>query len=251
MKKIFFYLIVIVFYQCQAQKKTTHTNSPMNIIDSSFEKLNINNSTLLKTKKRYGTTEPPKYIVNLNETLQSGALIETYGLLDSYYDQWINPSQGWFKYYKEFYSDGNIKLKRIYNKTSDGNYGFLYEFDKQGKLVKTTNFEKDWKTFFTGITGIANKNAKKFNYKVDTSDDGVITSKDNQQWDKEYVKIWRKDQGGKKLWFIGFNKGHYENSDDKKVERVVIVIDDVTGKEIKKLHYFDWYNRNFKELDEN
>ncbi|MBW3524570.1 hypothetical protein [Chryseobacterium sp. NKUCC03_KSP] len=250
MKKIFFYLVVIFFYQCQAQKKPTHNNTPMNIIDSSFEKLNINDSTLLKTKKRYGTADPPKYIVNLNETLQSGTSIETYGLLDTYYDQWITPSRGWFRYYKEFYSDGNVKLKRIYNKTSDGNYGFLYEFDKEGKLLRTTDFEKDWKTSFIGITEIANKYAKKFNYKVDTSEDGIIISKNDQQWDKEYVKIWRKEKNGKRYWLIGFNKGHPENTDDKKCERLVILIDDINGKTLKKEHYFDAYNHIFKELDE-
>ncbi|WP_333852036.1 hypothetical protein [Epilithonimonas sp.] len=136
----------------------------MKIIDSSFEKLNINNSTLLKTKTRYGTKEPPAFTVNLDENSQNGTLIKTYGLLGEYYDQWITPSKGWFEVYKEFYADGNIKVKRIYNKTSPGDYGKLYEFDKIGKLIKTVDFENTWKTSFTTITEIADKYAKKSHY---------------------------------------------------------------------------------------
>ena len=39
------------------------------------------------------------------------------------------------------------------------------------------------------------------------------------------------------------NKGHFENPDDKKCERIIILVDDSSGKVLKNEHYFDWYNR--------
>jgi hypothetical protein len=235
-----------MFYQCNAQKKTLYKNQDMKLIDSSFEKLNINNPILLETKKRYGTNMPPKYIVDLEQTL-TDRIVKTGGIVDIYYDQWIFPNKGWFKIYKDFYANGNIKLKKIRNKTSQEDYKSMYEFDSQGNLIKTTNFDKDWKTPFEAITETASEYGKKFHYQVKTGTNDVIS--DHQNWLEEYVKIWRKEKDGKKYWVIGFNKAHFDNPDDKKCERLVILVDDTTGKVLEKLHYFDWYNRLFKNLD--
>ncbi|WP_129041681.1 hypothetical protein [Chryseobacterium sp. CH21] len=158
----------------------------------------------------------------------------------------IIPTKGWFNIQKEYYPNGNIKLKRIYNKTSKGDYGLMYEFDEYGKLTKTTNFDEGWKTSFEAVTEIAKEYIQKYNYKIDVSANAVINT--DPQWNKQYVKIWRKENDGKKYWQIGLNKGHDDNPDDKKCERVVILMDDSSGKVLKNEHYFDWYNRFFKEL---
>lgn len=230
---------------CKAQKITNKNNDYMeHLITSDFEKLDINNKELLATKSRYGTTEPPKFIVRLN-SVSNDNRIETYGLLGVYYDQWLYPKKGWFEMYKAFYSNGNIKEKFVQNKTSDEKYGKMYEFDEQGRLTKTTDFDEGWTTSFKTVTEIAGEYAKKYRYKVETDVDVEI--EDDQMWKNEYVKIWRKENQGKKYWIIGFNKAHLENQDDKKTERLVILIDDLTGKVLEKNHYFDWYNRYFKD----
>lgn len=246
LKLIYSFFLCLNLYPCQSQNINSNKSNNRDLIDSSFEKLNINDPILLGTKKRYGTTEPSKYLVTLTDSLDKNVIRETYGLIDSYYDQWITSQKGWFKVYKMFYADGNIKLKKIQNKTSKENYGLMYEFNEQGKLIKTTNLDEGWKTSFESITEIAGKYAKKYNYKIETSINSSINTV--QQWDKEYVKIWRTEREGKKYWRIGFNKAHYENSDDKKCERVVVLIDDNSGKILKDEHYFDWYNSYFKEL---
>ncbi|SUV52734.1 hypothetical protein [Bergeyella zoohelcum] len=237
-------MICFTINACNTQKNVNINKAMEQLFNYNFEKLDINNKELLATKSRYGTVEPAKFIVRLNSAYYN-IRIETYGLLGVYYDQWLYPKKGWFKIYKEFYPNGNIRLKRIFNKTSNGDYGKMYEFNEQGKLIKITDFEEGWLTSFEEVTRIATKYAKKYNYKVETAFDGEIN--DDQLWKNEYVKIWRKEHEGKKYWLIGFNKAHFENSDDRKTERLVILIDDSTRQIVDKNHYFDWYNRYFKE----
>lgn len=248
LKLIYSFFLCLNLYQCQSQNINSNKSNNMNLIDSSLEKLNIDNPKLLETKKTQGLVEPylSRFDVDLTETLGDSSIQSTIGTIGLNYSQKTLLYKGWFDLYKEFYADGNIKLKKIQNKTSKENYGLMYEFNEQGKLIKTTNFDEGWKTSFESITEIAGKYAKKYNYKIETSMNSSINAV--QQWDKEYVKIWRTEREGKKYWRIGFNKAHYENSDDKKCERVVVLIDDNSGKILKDEHYFDWYNRYFKEL---
>lgn len=232
-------MICFTIHACNAQKNINKNSDYMEyLINASFEKFDF--SKLKKSENQ--PTRPHSKVVyeTVYDTLQSGDILE---ITDFYYR--LNPKKGWFKIYKEFYPNGNIRLKRIFNKTSNGDYGKMYEFDEQGKLVRTTDFEEGWLTSFEEVTQVANKYAKKYNYKVETAIDGEIN--DDQLWKNEYVKIWRKEHEGKRYWLIGFNKAHFENSDDRKTERLVILIDDSTGKIIDKNHYFDWYNRYFKE----
>lgn len=244
MKKLHFFLFMLLWFglsQCQSQSNLNKSNN-MNLIDSSREKFDL--SALKKSDQKYDKPEYYSYeslkIVNDDgtEELISG---NYWGIRKK-----IFPPKGWFNIQKEYYPSGNIKSKRIYNKTAPGNYGLMYEFDEQGKLIKTTNFDDDWKTSFESITEIAKEYVKKFEFNIDTSTNDIINT--DQHWAKQYVKIWRKENKRKKYWQIGLNKGHYENSDDKKCERVVILIDDDSGKVLKSEHYFDWHNRFFKEL---
>ncbi|OAH75950.1 hypothetical protein AXA65_02415 [Chryseobacterium sp. FP211-J200] len=174
------------------------------------------------------------------ETISNGDKIE----FSNSYNR-IYKKRGWFNIYKEYYANGNIKSKGVENKTYNGDYGLLYEFNEQGQLTKTTDFEKDWHTSFESITEIATRYKKKYDYKAETAIDGVIN--DNTNWEQDYVIIRRKEEIGKRYWYIEFNRPQYENPLNKKVERVVVVVDDATGKELEKLHYFDFYNTFFKD----
>ncbi len=257
MKKLLYNSIILVvcclfFYNCKTTQQhiTQKQYVPINIIDSAFEKLDINDARLVAAKKRYGTTLPIEYTTSITDTLTNGDIIITYGYIDRYYDKWITPYKGWFKIKKEYYANGNINYKRMFNKTSRESSGKMYEFDKEGNLIKTTDFDEGWQTPFETITELATHYAKKYNYNIDASINGVITEDHNyQNWMDTFVRIWREEKGDKKYWLIGLNKGHYENPDNKKCERVVVLIDDATGKVIKKKHYYDAYNRIFKTAD--
>ena len=242
MKRLHFFLILwFSFSQCQSQSNLSK-NEIMNLIDSSSEKFDL--SLLKKSDQKYDKPEYFSY-----ESLKMVKADGTEELISGNYSgikKKIIPTKGWFNIQKEYYPNGNIKLKRIYNKTSKGDYGLMYEFDEHGKLTKTIDFDEGWKTSFETITEIAKKYIQKYNYKIDASANAVINT--DQQWTKQYIKIWRKENDGKKYWQIGLNKGHFENPDDKKCERVIILVDDSSGKVLKNEHYFDWYNRFFKEL---
>lgn len=244
MKRLHFFLFILIwlsFSQCQSQSYHNKNNT-MSLIDSSKEKFDL--SILKKSEQKYEKAEHFSY--ESHKTVKADGTEE---LVSGNYwgiKQKIILPKGWFNIQKEYYSNGSIKSKRIYNKTSPGDYGLMYEFDEQGKLIKTTDFDEGWKTSFDAITEIAKKYIQKYNYTVDISANAVINS--DQQWTKQYVKIWRKEIDGKKYWQIGLNKAHYDNSDDKKCERVVVLVDDSSGKVLKNEHYFDWYNRFFKEL---
>ncbi|REC59226.1 hypothetical protein DRF65_26995, partial [Chryseobacterium pennae] len=203
---------------------TLNKNKYATLMDSTAETLNINNPRLLETKKAQGLVEPysSRFDVDMTEKLDNGSMQTIMGTIGLGYNQRTLLSKGWFDMYKEYYPNGNIKSKRIYNKTSPGDYGLMYEFDEQGKLAKTIDFDEGWKTSFEAITEIAKKYIQKYNYKIDVSANAVINA--DQQWNKEYIKIWRKESDGKKYWQIGLNKAHYDNPDDKKCERVVILV---------------------------
>lgn len=240
-------MICFTIHACNTQKNVNINKAMEQPITSDFEKLDTDNSKLLQTKKAQGNIEPysSRFNVDLTDTLKNGNIEIILGTIGVDYGKKIILKKGWFDIEKEFFGNGNIRLKRIFNKTSNGDYGKMYEFNEQGKLVKTTDFDEGWLTSFEEVTHIATKYAKKYNYKVETAFDGEIN--DDQLWKNEYVKIWRKEHEGKKYWLIGFNKAHFENSDDRKTERLVILIDDSTRQIVDKNHYFDWYNRYFKE----
>lgn len=242
----YYYIISVAIYlmtcSCNSQKTMNKTEIMMTqYIDANFE--NFDFSILKKSDEWYENSNHFSYLSK--DTLSNDGTQLT---ITGDFSKGVilaHPQKGWFKFYKEFYPNGNIRLKRIFNKTSNGDYGKMYEFNEQGKLVKTTDFDEGWLTSFEEVTHIATKYAKKYNYKVETAIDGEIN--DDQLWKNEYVKIWRKEHEGKKYWLIGFNKAHFENSDDRKTERLVILIDDSTRQIVDKNHYFDWYNRYFKE----
>ncbi|MDN3694518.1 hypothetical protein QWZ06_20740 [Chryseobacterium tructae] len=217
-------------------------NKYVKLIDSSNEKFDL--SILKKSDQKYD--KPEHFSYESYKTIKGDGTEQF--VSGNYWGikQKIILPKGWFNIQKEYYSNGNIKSKRIYNKTSPGDYGLMYEFDENGKLTKTINFDEGWQTSFEKITEISKKYIEKYNYKIDVSADAVINA--DQQWKKEYIKIWRKENNGKKYWQIGLNKAHYDNPDDKKCERVVILVDDSSGKIVKSEHYFDKYNSIFQEL---
>ena len=57
---------------------------PINIIDSAFEKLNINDARLVAAKKRYGTTLPIEYTTSITDTLKNGDVIQYVEIKDEY-----------------------------------------------------------------------------------------------------------------------------------------------------------------------
>ena len=68
---------------------------PINIIDSAFEKLDINDAQLLAAKKRYGTTLPIEYKTSITDTLKNGNVINIYGMIDR--DYILKIQIGWIK----------------------------------------------------------------------------------------------------------------------------------------------------------
>lgn len=236
MKKLTFLLYIfsfLIFYQCQSQIPSHNQNNNMKLIDSTFEKFD-------KTQYGINKDDDRKLIQEqINDRFIKLAISNKAIYLT------IVIKIGWFNFYKEFYANGNIKSKGIENKTdNNGDYGIQYEFNEAGQLIKITDFDNGWQTPFVNITEIATHYAKKYNYKAETAIDGKIN--ENTNWEQDYVVIRRKEEAEKRYWYIEFNRPHYKNPLDKKVERVVIVVDDSTGKEIKKLHYFDFYNTYFK-----
>lgn len=146
MKKLplIYLLICFGFYQCQTISTNLKKNNPMSIIDSSFEKYQ---------KTHYGINLDDNRNL-IQENLMNNFINLTKSSRATYIT--ITPKKGWFKIYKEFALKGNIIAKGIANKTdNNGEYGKLYEFDEQGNLTKTTDFEKDWQTSFETITEIA------------------------------------------------------------------------------------------------
>ena len=238
MKSAILITFLFLFLQCKSQDVIFNQSIYDTKINTDFEKLdttklvvdNIDSYNVKTYKILYIPTED-------NNILE---------FTNSYNN--IIYKKGWFILYKEFYKNFYIKRKLLFNKTDpNGQYYKQYEFDESGNLVKTTDYDKDYKTSFEQITRIAGKYGKKYGYQAKTGMNDVI--EDKLLWNNDYVKIWRKEYKQKKYWLIGFNKPQYKNSDDKKCERLVVVVDDATGKVIKKEHYYDWYNRFLKDIE--
>ena len=237
MKKSIFLFTLIFVFQCKSQVgdiKPNFANSEFEKFDfTKLKKIIYNDGTYTYETKQIKQEDSTKIKIIANSLT---AQVEF-----KYY-------KGWFNFYKIFYRNGNVKNKFVTNKTeSNGLYFKEYEFDESGNLVKTTDYDKDYKTSFEQITIIAGKYGKKYGYQAKTGMNDVI--EDKLLWNNDYVKIWRKEYKQKKYWLIGFNKPQYKNSDDKKCERLVVVVDDATGKVIKKEHYYDWYNRFLKDIE--
>ena len=242
MKRSIFLFTLIFIFQCNAQ--IVKIKDKQELINSSFEKYDFNK--LERTNEQFENNNQFSYKIKREEIKDSLKILisgnYSYGAIKYSFHK------GWFDIAKEYFPNGNIKKKSILNKTDpNGQYYKEYEFDESGNLVKTTDYDKDYKTSFEQITIIAGKYEKKYGYQAKTGMNDVI--EDKLLWNNDYVKIWRKEYKQKKYWLIGFNKPQYKNSDDKKCERLVIVVDDATGKVIKKEHYYDWYNRFLKDIE--
>lgn len=226
-------------HQCNAQSTVSILNKHPEYkeveIDSLFEKLDIHNEKIINNKKTYGITKPVEHSINILDSL-SNKIIKINGILERGLSQKIIPINGWFELYKTFYSNGNIKLKAINIKTGFGDFGKLYEFNKEGKLIESIDYDKDYKTSFENITKIADKYAKKYNYKVETAIDGKIP---NEAYSGDYegdkLKISRELKNGKRLWYIELmRKNPRKNIKGKPDEKYKITVDDTTGKVIEK-----------------
>ena len=236
-KIILLVFTILTMHQCNAQNKipnlTIHPEYKEVEIDSLFEKLDI--SQLIPFQ-----TDPNGDIhIEKNITLQNGTKVNSRGLQNRYYSQEIIPINGWFTLYKEYYYNRNIEYKRISIKSGSGNFGKLYEFDKDGKLIESIDYDKDYKTSFESITKIADKYAKKYNYKVETAINGKIVDNLSLENNKDNIEISRKEKDEKRFWYIILSRiNPRDQTGGKNIERYKITVDDSSGKIIEKKHYY-------------
>jgi hypothetical protein len=246
MKQLFLVVSLFFIVVCRGQEKKSKNNKNMTMVDSISEKID-----LLKFGKPFPQGNVPPYDtrfdVSYNDTLQDGSIINGFGTIDSDFTQEILPKKGWFAIRKDFYGNKMIKEKGLYNKTVSGKkqkIGKWYEFDEQGKVIKTTDYDKNYKMSFHQITEIAHKYARKYDYDAKTGINDVIN---NHIWWNEDFAVIKRDQG---IWDIYFSKPHFKNEESKKCERLHIKVDDKTQKIVKEDHYFEHWNISFPPSEE-
>lgn len=170
--------------------------------------------------------------------MSNGTLISINGIIERGLYQEIYPSSGWFTIYKGYYSNGNITFKKLSIKSGYGDFGKLYEFNKEGKLIESINYDKDYKTSFETITQIAGKYAKKYNYKVETAIDAKIIPSTETIGDN--IEISREEKQGKRFWYIKFSRSK-AGKNGSNIEGHKITIDDETGKVLEKRKFNGYF----------
>ena len=82
--------------------------------------------------------EPHQSGGEYNKTMEDGTIINQFGDSMGYFEKTI-PLKGWFYVYKEFYGNGNIKLKGQAFKKGDFPSGIWIEYDINGNKLKEIN----------------------------------------------------------------------------------------------------------------
>jgi hypothetical protein len=236
MKQLFLVVSLFFIVVCRGQEKKSNNNKNMMLIDSSAEKFDKNR---IVTIDHNGNSFK-------DEELSDGTLVSFTSTKSDIWEE-ITHKKGWFIIRKNFYTNGIIKTKWMTNKTDytiKSKYGKWYEFDEQGKLIKTTDYDKNYKMSFEQITEIAHKYARKYDYDAKTGINDVIN---NHIWWNEDFAVIKRDQG---IWNIYFSKPHFKNEESKKCERLHIKIDDKTQKIVKEDHYFEHWNISYPPSEE-
>jgi len=121
------------------------------------------------------------------------------------------PPGGWFFTYKEFYGNGNLKLKGSAFKKGDFQSGTWIEADEKGQLVKEINYDTAYKATLDDIFEILKQ--EKIPFTIDNKFNAI----------KRYI------ENSKSRWLVEWKMT------EGRIER--IIIDDASGKIISRDNY--------------
>ena len=187
--------ILLAFQSCFSQQKNN---------TSAMEKFNIE------------LFETSKIGAEFNRTLSNGTQIKQFESTSGYYEK-IIPANGWFYEYKEFYRNGNLKIKGEAFSKGDFQSGLWVECDSNGIKTKEVNYDSFYSLTLDSVLNLLSINKIPF-------------SKKNQ-----FNTITRKITDSKGVWYVEWKVS---------LNRVeTIEIDDLTGK-IKNRDYYELQEDN-------
>lgn len=121
-------------YYNQIQSETIMQN--IDSFDNRFEKLNIDWLEKNGQKRNMGNSFSYLY-----ESETDREVVQIYGSRKKGYSKFQHFSDSYFKLIKYYYPNGNIKEKGWMINNSQTKRGVWHEFDENGKLIKSTDFD--------------------------------------------------------------------------------------------------------------
>ncbi|REC46836.1 hypothetical protein [Chryseobacterium pennipullorum] len=200
MKKILFFLSLLIVLSCKSQNKKNMLPS----IDSKFEKFDT-----IQYRDLYNKN--PNYP---SETLDNGSYVEmnvaNYGKSYS-----LTMRNSYYTLTKVYFPNGNVKSKGLSNNTESLQIGIWYEFDENGKLNKEVDYDKPYKFSFNDILKFCEK-------------EGIpLTKGPVLQSTGFHTTITRRVEKEKPIWAIEWKK------ESNVLE--TITLDGMTGKVISRI----------------
>ncbi|GEN69549.1 hypothetical protein CRH01_41170 [Chryseobacterium rhizosphaerae] len=200
MKKIMFFLSLLIILSCKSQ----NTKNMLPLIDNNFEKFdNIRYNELHQNKSS-----------SVYEKLNDGTIIERIKIKSgsAYYE---SPPKSYFMIFKDFYPSDNIRKKGLkFNVWGGFQKGTWYEFDEKGNLIKEIDYDKPYQFTFEDILRFCEK-------------EGIpVTKGPVLQSTGFHTIITRRMENEKPIWEIEWLKK------PSLVEN--IILDGISGKEISR-----------------
>jgi len=127
-------------------------------------------------------------------TLPDGSKVEESGDASAYYSE-ITAPNSLFTSYREFYANGNIKLRGINGPNQLGEYGTWYEYDKLGQIIKQTDYDKPFIYTWADIEKFCKEND------IDLHQETTIFNRTNDSvpnglyWEINYTGKYKEQKG--------------------------------------------------------
>lgn len=137
--------------------------------------------------------------------------------------------KGWFFIYKTYSQNGILKSKEFQSNDYQP-YGIKYFFDEKGNLDFTTDNDLNYKQNYKTILKKATVISKKYDYKINTSNNAPFFFRVNPGKNNDYMMISRDGDEEESYWEISFSK-----IEKGKYKILNVIIDDKSGK-IKSLN---------------
>lgn len=159
------------------------------------------------------------------------------------------PKNGWFEATKKYYPSGVIQRKYIKNRYNSFQYYFKeYLFNEAGVLVKTIDHNAGYNLHFEQVLDLALRACKKHGMSDKFGmDDPKRDPAKEQGVLSDQMSILRNDTKDGKRWFVTSYNAILPQPDgidmNKTSNRLVIVIDDATGKILLENFYQDRYDK--------
>ncbi|REC46837.1 toxin-antitoxin system YwqK family antitoxin [Chryseobacterium pennipullorum] len=199
MKKILFFLSLIIVVSCKSQNKKNRLPT----VDHKFEVFDLNKYNSKMNDSRV-----------LREKQNDGGYIEM-DKDNTYCWFGYTPYNSLFTITKVYYPNGNIKSKGLTNNTGGIQLNIWYEFDENGKLIKEIDYDKPYKFTFEDILKFCEK-------------EGIpLTKGPVLQSTGFHTTITRRIEKEKPVWAIEWRK--------KSNVLETITLDGMTGKVISRI----------------